>query len=72
VKPLAGPRQSGGEEHAHEHDQQDVANHEQQEDRDDGQDGKQQPEIDRQRSVEERLPGIPPRHVVQIPMKQRC
>ena len=72
VKPLAGPGQSRGEEDAHEQDEQDMANHEQQDDRDDSQDGEQQPEIDRQRSVEERLPGIPRRHVDGIPVKRRC
>jgi hypothetical protein len=41
------------------------------EDRDGGQDGEQQPEIDRQRSVEERLPGIPRRHVDGITVKRR-
>jgi len=46
VKPLAGTRQRRSQEHAHEHDQQDVANHEQNDDRDDGQDGEKQPEID--------------------------
>ena len=72
MKPLARPGQSRGEEHAHEQNEQNVADHEEEKDRDDGQDGQQEPEIDRERSMKERLPQIfRRRHVDAIPVKRR-
>ena len=50
-----------------------MADHEQEENRDDGQDGEEQPEINRQRPMDDRVSGIARgRHLDGIPVNRRC
>ena len=72
VQPLARPRQRRGQEHAHEEDEEDVADHEQQEKADNRQAREHEREIDRQRPVDKRLTRIARRHHPErIPIKRR-